>query len=376
MAEIKLLDTGCVYRNTNPGYTYTFACHSHMLQLGHDELLCAYQRGAALYAVDSVMARSRSKDGGKTWEDEGLIYDPAGDNRRYSYHGPTLTRLDDGSLIINATRWDRSDPDHPLFNEKTGGLEPAETVLLRSNDGGASWSAPEVVALPDGMVLTASGPIVVLKDGQWMQPFDQWHAYHEPGPYKPRSVCLFSSDNGKTWGEPVTFGVADNPDIGHWHGRIFRRRDDRLHTQLWSANMKTSAALPLHRTIGSVDGREWTKPEPTNIPGQTNWAADLGDDCMSIIYTVRETDPPGFYGVVSTDGGKQWDLGNQIHIWDATGRDKIGIDAADAYPRSHDSISYGAPTSTVLDNGDVFCTFWCTEVSVTQIKYARLRVAR
>jgi hypothetical protein len=96
---------------------------------------------------------------------------------------------------------------------------------------------------------------------------------------------------------------------------------------------------------------------------------------MAVIYTVRATEPPGFFAAVSEDGGKTWDLDNQIQVWDATGRQTIGVDSPDKYPRSHDTIAYGAPTSAVLDNGDMLCSMWCTEVSVTHIRYIRLRPA-
>ena len=95
---------------------------------------------------------------------------------------------------------------------------------------------------------------------------------------------------------------------------------------------------------------------------------------MAVVYTVRETHPPGFFAACSQDGGLTWDLDNQIQVWDATGRDKIGTDASESYPRSHDTIAFGAPMAIRLADGDILATFWCTEVSVTQIRFARLRV--
>ena len=374
MANLELVDQGCIYRNPNPGYQYHFACHSDIVQLSGDELLCAFQRGGAIYSVDSVMLTSRSTDNGKTWITGDLIHDPDKDQGTYSYHGPMLTRAPDGTLICAAFRWDRSDPEHPVFNEATGGILASDTLLFRSTDNGATWTAPQQVDVPSGMVITPSSSIVILENGRWLFSFDQWHAYDEPGPYKPRTVGLFSSDAGKTWGDPVTYGLPGALGIGHWHGRIHRMADNRLFTLFWTAELESGRNLPLHWSIGSPDGQEWSAPQPTNIPGQTNWPVDLGDGRMVAIYTVRETDPPGFYVTHSEDGGQTWDLERQLLIWDATGRDKIGISAHDSYPRSHDTISFGAPTAVVLDNGDVVISFWCTEISVTQICYARLRL--
>ena len=376
MSRPELIGSGVIYRNTNPGYEYSFACHSHLVQLSDRELLCAYQRGQALYAVDCVCAQSRSIDGGKTWVEEPLMHNSSMDDKAYSYHGPFLTYLGGQSVIAIVMRIDRSNPKQPLFNEKTGGIFETDTLLLRSGDGGKTWSRPEIIHFPNGLILTPSCPIVVLRDGRWFLSTDQWHGYDDPGPYKPRTVGLFSSDQGKSWKDPVTFGVGESQGKGHWHGRIVRLRDDRLFTLFWTAELSPGKNLTLHQCIGTPDGREWTQPTPTNIPGQTNWPVDLGNGKMAAIYTVRETKPPGFFVTTSDDGGKTWDIDRQLHVWDATDRDKIGISDLESYPRSHDTIAYGAPSAAVLSNGDIFLNFWCTEVSVTQIRYARLRISQ
>lgn len=372
MPKLEIVDAGVVYRNPQPGYQYNFACHSHVTVISATELLCAFQRGQALYSVDSVCVRSRSKDGGKTWVEEGEIFDQSGDDRPYSYHGPYVTRLPDGVLVAIACRMDRSDPAAPLFNEKTAGMVQADTVLVRSADHGVTWSKLEVLNLPK--YVTPTSPIVVLKDGRWFASFDQWHAYEAPGPYRPRTVGLFSNDGGRSWRDAVQFADGGALGKGYWHGRMVRLRDDRLFTLFWTGAMNPPGSLPLHACFGSTDGRDWIMPVPTNIPGQTNWPVDFGQGRMVAIYTVREGNEPGFYVTSSTDGGITWDLEKQLKVWDAAGRDKIGVHSLDAYPRSHDTIAFGAPTAVQLPDGDVFFSFWCTEMSVTQIRYARVRV--
>ena len=376
MSKLEIIDSGCVYRNPNPGYEYTFACHSHLVQLSPSEMLCVYQRGQALYSADSVMVAARSTDGGRTWSDAGLIHDPANDNPVCSYHGPVVTRMSDDTLVIIAMRIDRSEPKQPLFNENTGGIGETDTVLTRSTDNGTHWSALQVLPKPRELVITPSCAVVELSNGRWFQAFDQWHAYDEPGPYRPRTVGLYSDDAGKTWADPVTFADGESAGKGHWHGRIIRLRNDRLFTLFWTGDIKTGGSLPLHRCLGSTNGCNWSTPEPTNLPGQTNWPTELPDGRMVVIYTVRDGPSPGFYAACSDDGGLSWDLDNQIRVWDAAGRDRIGVNSHDSYPRSHDTIAFGVPTSTVMANGDVFCTYWCTEASVTQIRCARLYLDR
>ena len=371
MAELEITGSGVIYINPEPGYRSNFSCHSYVVQLSDAELLCTFQRGQAMYSVDSVLTQARSTDGGQTWVPEAEILPADG---RFSYHGPLVTRMPDGMVVVNAIRWDRSDPEKPIFNETTGGIVPSDTLLLRSTDNGATWTNPEVLDLGDGRIVTPSGAIVTLSDGRWFLPFDQWHAFNDPSPYRPRTVAYFSSDKGQSWTDPVTFGDGASAGKGHWHGRIIRLRDDGLFTLFWSADMSSKAVLPLHYSFGSPDGREWSTPQSTNIHGQTNWPVDLGNNRMVAIYTVRDTKPPGFFAVFSEDGGKTWDLDQKILVWDATGRDRIGVSKTDSYPRSHDTISFGAPTAIALLNGDIFCSFWCTELSVTHIRYVQLRL--
>ena len=72
MARIRLVDEEVIYRNPNPGYEFHFACHSQLVQLTPQELLCTFQRGQALYSLDSVMMQARSTDGGRSLAERGV----------------------------------------------------------------------------------------------------------------------------------------------------------------------------------------------------------------------------------------------------------------------------------------------------------------
>lgn len=376
MPQLKLIHSGPIYRNPNPGYQHITALFSHVVQIGDQELLCTYNRGQAMYATDLTFWQARSTDGGQTWSDHSPITDRSHDDSYYSYHGPFVSRMGNGLLVIVAFRVDRSDPERPIFNEITGGLTALDVILQRSSDNGRSWSPPEIIAIAEGLVITPSCGIVELADGTWFLTYDQWHGFDEPGPYRPRTVAFFSTDQGHTWGNRVTFADGAEVGKGFWHGRMMPMVDGRLFTLFWSADMSQNVRdLPLHRSFGAADGRNWTFPEATNLPGQTNNAVDLGDGLMVAIYTSRTGLQPGFRVALSTDNGLTWDLDNQLLLWDATGRDRLGIHAPESYPRSHDTIAFGAPTALRLLDGDIFVSFWCNEMSITHIRCARLRVS-
>ena len=200
MARLELIDSGILYINPNPAYTHVFASHAHPLQLSGQEFICTCQHGAGMYAADLEIALMRSLDGGASWMHEGYLRDPAADDRPYSYHDGFLTRLADGRLVVFTFRVDRSQPDKPLFSPN-GGLIGVEPILFFSDDGGRSWTPPRPVLLPPGMVLSPASDLLELADGRWMTTFDEWPAYDDPGPYKPRMWAFFSADQGGSWDE-------------------------------------------------------------------------------------------------------------------------------------------------------------------------------
>ncbi|MDJ0754197.1 MAG: exo-alpha-sialidase [Ardenticatenaceae bacterium] len=375
MSKVELVHSSPIFRNPNPGYEHVTALFSHVVTLPGGELFCVYNRGQGMYATDLTFWQARSHDEGRSWVDHAPLTDRRHDDRPYSYHGPFLTRMHDGELVIAAFRVDRTDPQRPIFNEQTGGLTELEVILQRSADNGVSWSMPAVVTVPDGMVITPSSGVVELANGRCFLPYDQWHAFDDPGPYRPRTVGFFSSDKGQSWGDPVSFADGSTDGKGFWHGRITPLADRRLIGLFWSAVMdRAMAPLPLHRCVGSADGQTWDTPQATNIQGQTNGVVDLGDGRLAAVYTSREAVQPGFRVCLSEDGGLSWDLDNQLVVWDATGRERLGVEAPEAYPRSHDTIAYGAPTATLLPGHKILVSFWCTEMSITHVRCALLQV--
>ena len=374
MPTLHVTGAGVLYRNPLPGHQVVHASIPFTLEVTPGQFLCVYRRGTAFYSPDGVLAKVRSMDGGKTWQEEGVVRDPRQDERPYSYSAPTVTKLSDGSLVIVAMRRDHSDPTKLAVNPKTGSFMPVQTLLFRSPDAGRTWSDPEIIGIPDHLILDFSGPVIELNDGRWFLPFDRGKDYDDPGPPRTYMLGLFSSDQGRTWGDQVIMADGRDTDIAYFHGRVIRLLDGRLFTLLWARNEKTGTFLTIHRVVSDVHGRNWSAPEATTIPGQTSWAADLGDGRMVAGYTYRDGAKPGIRAALSLDGGKTWDLDRQVQLWDATGRETIGVVAVDQYPQSHDVIAFGKPMATATGDGEVLVSFWCTEFCVTQAQWARLRL--
>lgn len=377
MAQLEVTDTGVVYINPDPAHEHVFASHPHPLQLTEWEFICTYQCGSALYSVDANVALLRSSDGGVTWTDEGPIYDRTGDDRMYSYHDGFVSRLSDGSVVVLAFRADRSAFRKPMFG-KGGGLIESVPVLFISRDEGRTWTAPWAIRLPAGILATPANPIIELDDGRWLATFDQWPHYDDPGPYQPRMLAFFSGDNGRTWDDLTVMADGRTDGKGFWHGKTLQLADGRLYTTFWAADLadedKGPVDLPMHVAFADQAAQSWSKPEPTMVPAQTHWPAELPGGQLAMVYTLRTTPRPGIMAVLSIDDGRNWDIDQQIQLWDATGWTHMGIDAPDRYPHSHDTIAFGAPTLTATLDGTLYASWWCTYASLTHIRWARLRV--
>lgn len=374
MTMLNMVASGPIYRNPDPGHRYIAAFFPNPLELPGGELLCAYNRSTGLYAIDMDFYLARSSNGGATWQDAGKILQRSEQDNHWSYHGPFLSRMRDGTLLIGAFRADRSDPEKPMFNERTGGLLANQPILLRSTNNGLSWGAPEPVELPAGIVATPAHAVIELADGSWFWPFDRWNDFDDERPYQPQTLGFFSRDAGRTWGEMIVYADGAAAGRGFWHGRPCQLADGRLLTLFWAADLRTGANLANYVSLADASARNWSEPQPTNLPGQTNSVVALPDGRLCAIYTVRETEQPGMLAALSHDGGYSWDLANHLRLWDATGRDRLGVVSLDSYPRSHDTIAFGAPSALRLHDGDILATWWCMEAALVHVRWARLRV--
>ena len=169
-------------------------------------------------------------------------------------------------------------------------------------------------------------------------------------------------------------GLPGNDDTKmHSHSRYTRMLDGRVFVLHWTQDIGATQNLDIHMSVSDTSARVWSEPAPTGIPGQTSWAADLGNDRIAAAYTNRERNP-GIKVVLSEDGGKTWNRDKEIMVWDAVGQEFIGVVHRPDYPRSHENIAFGKPNLARLPDGSLICSWWCTQACVTHIRYARLHV--
>jgi len=379
MAGLKIADSGVIFRNPLPGHRVINAIYPFILPLD-GELLCVLRNGQALYSPDGLLELFRSPDG-RTWERQGPVRNRDDNPAHFNYLDAHLTLLRDQTLVMRLSRVDHSDPDRLVFNPETQGLLPFETCYLRSADGGRTWSDPVIPELdhlfaPEHVPVSC-GQIVELDDGSWFQAFETWKGHADPGPFDLNTYGLFSDDGGRTWRDRVTVASGAVQNLSYSHPQPIRLDDGRLFTSVWAAESQLQefhglcAAVSLDR-----DGREWSPPRPLEIPGQTSCAVDMGNGLLLIVYSHRD-DPqqPGIKVVLSEDGGQSWSTDAPLVIWDAYGKEALGVARTDTYPSSHDIIAYGAPRILKLEDRRAIACFWCTQAGDTHCRYCEIEIS-
>ena len=375
---LEIVSQGVIYRNPYPGYRAVTAVMGQILPLTSSHWLCAFRQGSAFFSDDGMIHIARSRDMGASWEHEGPVHRLGSHEKGYNYTSPELSIRADGAILLAAFRVDQSDPQKLFVNAETGGLLPIENIFFVSMDEGCTWSRPQPITLPaewpTPVVGAPNGPIIELDDGRWFFGLETWKAYDDTGPPDFRSLGLFSDDGGDTWGALTTIADGRGRNRAYSHGRFTKRLDGRLFAMLWTGTADMSASFELHAVVSDVTGRQWSGPRPTGLPGQTNWAVDLGDGRMAAIYTRRDSEQPGLVAVISEDDGMTWNTEEQVMVWDAYGKEALGVPRTDRYPSSHDAIAYGKPHAARLSCDEFVTTFWCTQGADTHVRYCQLKV--
>lgn len=287
----------------------------------HDgTILVSGRWGSARDSVDGHACIWATVDTGRTWS---LRYDGHGkgswDGTPGEVKGLTSTERTPGQLTATALWVDRSDPDLPFIHPDTQGLLPMRIMHVDSEDGGRTWCTPRRMdTSPHLAVSPCSHSVIRLPGGVLAQPYEQWKEYEDPSPGRPAARLRFSRDGGLTWPEFVT--VARHPDnaLAYWDQRLaIHPGDGRLVATFWTHDFNSGVDIDIHIAYGSPDGRSWTTPRGTGLPGQHCQPLALGGDRLLAVYP-RRRDPPGIVLSISEDFGARWDRERDLLVYDST----------------------------------------------------------
>ena len=342
-------------------------------------ILVSGRWGSARDSVDGHACIWATTDTGRTWR---LRYDGNGkgtwDGVSGEVKGLTSAELSPGTLTATALWVDRSNPDLPFIHPETQGLLPMRIMQVDSEDGGRTWGPPRrMETTPHLAASPCSHAIIRLPGGVLAQPYEQWKEYEDTSPGRAAARLRLSRDGGRTWPDFVT--VARHPDnkLAYWDQRLAVHPDDgRLAATFWTHDFDAGVDIDIHISWGTPDGRSWTIPRATGLPGQHCQPLALGGDRLLAAYP-RRRDPPGIVLSISEDFGESWDRRRDLLIYDST----AGMESGSRGSRTQSELwgdmerwRFGHPRMVRLPDHEVFVVFYAGDDAVKTARWARVRV--
>ncbi len=293
----------------------------------------------------------RSSDGGNTWSEPVNICNTIIDDRDGG-----ITSLDDGTLVMawfTSTAYRRSIPDRSklkpgsprfywwLHDEK---LRPDEVeaqlgaFTRRSTDGGKTWE-PAVRT----QCSAPHGPIQ-LKDGRLLYVGKTGDADHcNVGKNTGRIVALESRDRGRSWQEigciPIPSKINVMVDCHEPHA--VETADGRIVAQI-RCEHRGDGFYGNIQSESADGGRTWTTAKAMGLDGFPPHLIRLADGKLLTVYG-RRWGNLGEFACLSDDGGRTWDVKNEIKI------------------AGHWNDDLGYPTSVQLPDGNILTVYYQAE---------------
>lgn len=351
MPSLKILGTGLIDKRD--------AAFPQSVQLPNGEILCSYGVGGGQF-VHGGTDWAKSTDGGLTWNVEGTILPPTTNPTTANFLKLSLS-ADKHTIYAYGTRYVGDWDDR--FGERVG-----ETLFCRSTDGGKSWSAPEIVPMPD-RPLEVSFAIVPLSSGRLLAPAALLGDKERLG---EEMFVAVSDDRGRTW--PTRKTVFRDPagKLGFWEHKFSEYKPGHIIATAWTVTLGDYVDQENSFCFSHDGGESWGPYHSTGIRGQTMSTLPLGDDRLLVLYN-RRYGQQGIVMAVVRFTENSWELLEEGLLYDAkASREKPpeGQDGVDELA----SFQFGFPTAIRLQDGTILATHWCVEQELSSIRWTKLAV--
>ncbi|MGN6699290.1 MAG: hypothetical protein ACTHMR_14135 [Thermomicrobiales bacterium] len=346
-------------------------------QLRDGTLLVTFRRGSARESPDGHVCVYASADSGATWAER---YDGAGkatwDGRPGEEKTLLITELPTGELR-GATLWvDRSGPPRPFVNPHTQGLLPMRVGHAVSRDGGRIWGERRALDLSPHPGASPTGPPLLLPEAL-AQPYEHWKDFDDPAPARPAALLRLSLDGGATW--PTFVTVAADPANAryYWDQRLaVEPETGRLVAMFWTHDPVAGRDLDVHIAWGTPDGRQWSVPHDTGLPGQHCQPIPLGGGRLVAVY-ARRRNPPGIHAILSHDFGATWGQASDVAVYESGVGTEAGASGTRAIGDYWDDMvawRFGHPRGVLLPSGEVFVVYYAGDDTTQSVRWAQLAV--
>ena len=300
---------------------------------------------------------------------------------------PGLLKLSSGEMLVAY----REGSDHWI-------TEDGVVKIVRSSDGGVSWSEPELIFAESGWSCGVHHGPGQLSDGRIFLPVTSLR--RRGGERAQRAHLLCSEDEGKSWEDPILLGPMEGWVWQNQYGRVQEFSDgrvfilgggqkigeepcysgyfvsydggetfpERVHVACGLADELDVAQMGdgrliamirdgkphyLHRAYSVDEGRTWSEPERTEIIGHCPSLLVLPSGTLFLGH--RQVNPSRNTGCTisaSTDGGETWQLVSDIDTSPVRPFEPL---PGEPGSKGHD-CSY--PSMIMLEDGRVFCAYY------------------
>jgi hypothetical protein len=272
---------------------------------GRGSLLVAYSGGREAHVCPfGRVELIRSSDGGRTWSWPEVILDTPIDDRDAGVCATpsgavlitTFTSLAYQAVLDRAKDWPQDRLERwQAVNRRTSAQQRKsllDTWMLRSTDGGLTWSTPFRVPLN-----SPHGP-VVLSDGRLLYAGKQlWTREKKVG------VC-HSRDDGKTWEWLADIPARPGDSVAEYHElHAVEAQDHTLIAHIRNHNKANPGETLQSESHDS--GKTWSAPHPIGVWGLPSQLLRLRDGRLLMSYGYRRA-PFGNQVRLSADNARTW----------------------------------------------------------------------
>jgi Neuraminidase (sialidase) len=365
--QFEKVDEGFVNRRPDSGPT-AVAATPRCAVTDSGEVVCTCVTQAALGGNDFKPMVSRSRDGGRTWEEQGLIWPRL--QERYSITG-SVSRARGGELMFFGQRTPIDAPGESFWSDATQGIKPNELIWSTSSDGGRTWADPVPVPLPIPGSAEAPAPVWVTRDGAWVCCYSPYNTF-DPQVKVDRGQVVFgrSEDRGRTWawGSMLRF---EEPESGAAEAWVAELADGRLLGTGWHLDLRGQTDYPNAYALSHDGGRTWGPTRSTGTMGQSTGLGALPDGRALFVYNQRKYGDPGVRLAVCRPTEMDFGIEGDELVWRAATRTQR--DTSGGHEEWQD-FSFGEPSVTPLPDGSLLVVFWCIQPAGRGIGYVRLRM--
>lgn len=241
-----------------------------------------------------------STDGGKTWQDG-----PASPAN-------AAIELKNGE-VISLGFWSKKRPEGNYSLEQRRSLDGWKTFIVEQSEVDVPLSVPcggdggpdevnQGFLMDHGVLRLRNGDLMATMYGNYAGDTAKSEGYGDPGFIKYRTIVVFSSDKGRTWGRPVTVGY--DPKIGQeglCEADLARAANGDILCVMRSGGRPGIPPTPLYVSRSRDEGQTWSAPEPAADKGVWPNLCVLKNGIVVCTYGR-----PGNELVFSDDDGKTW----------------------------------------------------------------------